>query len=123
MTFSTSPVETGDVEYDATFLNARREGILIFLVWFLCMIWAVPVCYFTGFNSNIDPEKIEMIWGVPEWAFWGIVVPWLAADVFTVWLCFFYMQDDDLGEDQEGLDLVEEIAEINAADATNGGAA
>jgi hypothetical protein len=83
------------------------------------LIWAVPVCYFTGYDSNIDPAKLETLWGIPKWVFWGLVVPWLAADVFTVWLCFFYMKDDDLGEDHE-------VAEMHAADAaaaTKGGEA
>jgi hypothetical protein len=119
MTASASPVGTSDVEYDATYIHARREGALIFFVWFLCLIWAVPVCYFTGYDSNIDPAKLETLWGIPKWVFWGLVVPWLAADVFTVWLCFFYMKDDDLGEDHE-------VAEMHAADAaaaTKGGEA
>jgi len=99
---------------DATFRHARREAILIFCVWAVALLWAVPYCYFAGFRGNagpIDPETMPLIWGVPSWCFWGIAAPWLAADVFTVWLCFFYMEDDDLGEAQEGADLAEDVAE------------
>ena len=39
-----------DFELDPFFLHARREAIVIFLVWFIAMLWAVPYCYFTGYG-------------------------------------------------------------------------
>jgi hypothetical protein len=55
-----------------------------------------------------------MIMGIPTWLFWGIFMPWLAADAFTIWFCFFYMKDDELGEAHEGSDIEEELAELQA---------
>lgn len=109
----------GERDY-ATFRHARREAILIFLAWAVALVWAVPYCYFAGFTTSpetLDPETMPLILGIPSWVFWGIGLPWLAADVFTIWLCFFYMEDDDLGEAHEGADLAEEIAERKAAHA------
>jgi len=40
---------------------------------------------------------------MPSWVVWGIAVPWIVADIFTVWFCFFYMKDDDLGLSPEEL--------------------
>ena len=82
--------------YDPTFLHARREGLIIFAVWVMALLWAVPYCYFNGYE--IDPAALQMIWGVPSWVFWGIAAPWILANVFTFWFCFSYMSDDDLGE-------------------------
>lgn len=99
---------------DATYRHARREAILIFCAWAVALLWAVPYCYFSGFTtgpSSIDPETMPLVLGIPSWVFWGVGAPWLAADVFTIWLCFFYMEDDDLGEAHEGADVAEDIAE------------
>ena len=85
--------------YDPTFLHARREALIIFAVWVLALIWAVPYCYFNGYD--IDTAILKTVWGVPAWVFWGIVAPWLAANVFTFWFCFSFMADDDLGEETE----------------------
>ena len=102
---------------DATYRHARQEAILIFLAWAVALLWAVPYCYFAGFSTEpVDPESITLILGIPSWVFWGIGFPWLVADVFTIWLCFFYMKDDDLGEAREGADLAEDIADRHAGD-------
>ena len=36
------------VEYDSTFLHARKEALIIFSVWLVGLIWAVPFCYLNG---------------------------------------------------------------------------
>ena len=83
-------------ELDPFFLHARREAVVIFLVWFVALLWAVPYCYFTGY-SVADPGNIPTTFGVPSWIVWGIGFPWLVADVFTTWFCFRFMKDGDLG--------------------------
>ena len=90
--------------YDPVFAHSRREAIIIFTVWCAGLLWAVPYCYLNGYGVE-NPEVIVTICGVPSWIFWGILAPWLVADVFTIWFCFFYMQDENLGEagDEEHL--------------------
>ena len=85
-----------DFELDPFFLHARREAIVIFLVWFIAMLWAVPYCYFTGYGVE-DPANIPTLFGVPSWIVWGFGLPWLVADLFTTWFCFSFMKDGDLG--------------------------
>lgn len=88
-------------------------------MWGACLAWSVPYCYYFGYlgpDETVDSSNISLVMGIPSWAFWGIAAPWLAADVFTTWFCFWYMKDDDLGEAHEGLDLEEEIAEMHAGD-------
>ena len=92
-------MSTDKLPYDPTFLHARREGLIIFAVWILALLWAVPYCYTKGYG--LDVAALETIWGVPVWVFWGIVVPWMLANIFTFWFCLFYMADDDLGEGDE----------------------
>ena len=102
-----SPPEQDQI--DPVFIHSRREAIIIFCVWLTGLIWAVPFCYFNGYVRELDPGTFKTIWGIPSWLFWGIFVPWIAADIFTTWFCFCYMEDDDLGaaapeESSEGAD-------------------
>lgn len=117
------PAPSDQPRYSEIFRHSRREAIIIFGVWIVALLWAVPYCYLNGYPKNFDPETFRTIFGVPSWLFWGIAVPWLVADVFTTWFCFFYMKDDDLGETHEGADLAEEVAERHAHDETAAGSA
>lgn len=103
------------IEYDPVFLNSRREAIVIFFIWFVAMLWAVPVSYIFGYVDVTDPGSFSTTWGIPTWLFWGILVPWIAADIVTTWFCFCYMKDDDIGEANEGANLAEEVAEFHAS--------
>lgn len=112
------------IEYDSVFLNSRREAIVIFGVWLAALLWAVPYCYFNGYlgddGSGFDLSTFSTTWGIPSWLFWGILVPWIVADIFTTWFCFCFMKDDDLGEAHEGADVEEEIAELHSGNANGG---
>ena len=93
-------------ELDPTFVNSRREACIIFCAWLVALCWCVPFCYLNGYNVA-DPENVPTTFGMPSWVVWGIAVPWIAADVFTVWFCFFYMKNDDLGVSPEELAAIE----------------
>ncbi len=88
-------------KYDPTFLNARREAALIFAVWVALFLWSVPYCYHFGYGVGAAAQGT--LWGIPKWVVWGIGVPWLLADAFTIWLVTWYMGDDDLGEGDGGI--------------------
>lgn len=100
---SSSPPSSDEFELDPVFLNSRREAVVIFGLWFLCFIWAVPVSYMMGYGQDIVPGNVPTIFGMPTWIFWGIVCPWLVADVVTTWLCFRFIKNDDLGVAPEEL--------------------
>ncbi|MBM80729.1 MAG: hypothetical protein CMJ78_09065 [Planctomycetaceae bacterium] len=100
MSSATTP-EGGKWEFTAVFLNSRREAAIIFCVWAAMLAWAVPYCYLNGYVTEFNPQEFQTVLGIPKWVFYGIVVPWLLADVFTTWFCFCYMKDDDLGGEEE----------------------
>jgi hypothetical protein len=79
--------------------NARREARVILVVWALALVWCVSVSYFLGYGR--DPDTVTLILGIPDWVFWSVIVPWGFALLFSVWFCFRFMADDDLGEDQD----------------------
>jgi hypothetical protein len=108
-------------EYHPVFIHARREAAMIFVVWLIALLWAVPYCYVYGYHVPAGPDELHTVFGVPSWLVYGVFLPWLAADAFTIFFCFFYMQDDDLGEAHEGADLEEEIAEMHAKESQRKG--
>jgi hypothetical protein len=78
--------------------NARREALLIMAVWAAALVWFVVVGYILGYSR--EPTEITFILGIPDWVFWSVVLPWIVILVFSVWFCFSFMADDDLGRDQ-----------------------
>jgi len=80
--------------------HARREGLLLMAVWAVALIWSVGYCRIFGYPPP-DSVEVSLILGMPEWVVWGIVVPWTICLAFTVWFCFYFMADDDLGRDPE----------------------
>jgi hypothetical protein len=78
--------------------HARREGLLIMTLWAAGLVWCVGGSYLFGYQR--DPEAIGLILGMPDWVFWSVVVPWALCLGFSVWFCFRYMADDDLGQDR-----------------------
>jgi hypothetical protein len=78
--------------------NARREGLIIMAVWVAALIWSTTVGYAFGYGRDVD--DIRLILGMPDWIFWSVVVPWALCLAFSVWFCFWYMADDDLGQDR-----------------------
>ena len=88
---------------DTVVIHTRREAIWILVAFAVCLIWSVSWCYLTGYRTPDDGPLVTVL-GMPSWVFWGVLVPWLAANVFTVWFCVFFMADDPLGESEEEAD-------------------
>ena len=91
-------------QYDPVFLNTRREAWLILLAWAVCLIWTVGYSAVAGYG--VAAEEVSFILGMPSWVFWGVLTPWIAATLFSVWFSLAYIADDDLGaaEDDEARD-------------------
>ncbi len=96
-----------EVAYDPVFLHARREALFILALFGFLLVWSVTICY--GFGYATNTQNITTVLGMPKWVFWGVLIPWILADVATIWFCFFYMVDDDLGQSEEEL-AEEELA-------------
>ena len=90
--------------FDPVFLNARREAWLILIAWAVCLIWTVGYSAVAGYGVPL--EEVSIILGMPSWVFWGVLTPWIAATIFSVWFGLSYIADDALGasEDDEARD-------------------
>lgn len=81
-----------------TYWHAQRETLVIVVVWVLAMVYVLTYCYLFGYPPA--DGQVRLVWGMPSWVFWGVVLPWLACDLITMWFCFWFMVEDDLGEDR-----------------------
>ena len=52
--------------------------------------------------GQTTPSKTAVSDLLPDWVFWGVAFPWGLCLLLSVWFCFRYMADDDLGQDREG---------------------
>ncbi len=92
--------DSTETPFDPTFVNARREAGWILVAWAVCLIWTVGYCALWAYD--VPPDQIGIILGMPSWVFWGVLVPWIAATLFSIWFGLVYMADDDLGETDDG---------------------
>ncbi len=85
---------------DPVVVHARREAVVILLAFVACLIWSISCCHLLGYRGP-DDGPVAKVLGMPSWVFWGVLVPWIAADVFAVWFCFCFMADDPLATDED----------------------
>ena len=84
--------------FDPTFLHARKEAWYILMAWGVFLLWTVGLSAVLGYPE--PGTTAALLFGIPSWVFWGVLLPWLAATVFSIWFGLFYMVEDDLGESE-----------------------
>jgi hypothetical protein len=77
--------------------SARREALVAIAAWVLVLLYSVGYCYVYGYDRS--PENLTFFFGIPDWIFWGIVVPWVSCFLFSIWFAFGFMEDSPLGDD------------------------
>lgn len=88
-------VSSNGEQLDPVFVHARREAFVILGLFCAAFVWTVSWCYLAGYDYPAG-EPVATVLGIPSWALWGIAMPWLVVDVFTVWFCLRSMKDDPL---------------------------
>lgn len=98
---------------DPTLRNARREAVIIALIWLGATAYCCISSYFNGYirpGNPLGPDDVRPVLGMPSWFFWGVIAPWGVCGLITIWFAGFHMAEDDLGSDH-ARDLDEEIRE------------
>lgn len=89
-------------ELGESFRQTRREMIVMLGAWLTFFVWT-GVC--GALLSRFEPgEEVATLFGFPRWAFIGIVIPWLLANVFIFWFAGCFMKDTNLGPGSEESD-------------------
>jgi hypothetical protein len=79
--------------------NSRLEAIVVLTLWLITMIWTVGVSYWLGYGR--DPSSLRFFLGIPDWVFFGVILPWAFSTIATIIFATRGMKDDDLGREQE----------------------
>jgi hypothetical protein len=87
-------------EYDPVFLHARREAVVLLIAFVLFMVWTVGVSFLLGYRQP-EGQPVPVLIGMPRWAFWGVFLPWMVANVFTIVFSVCYVANDPLEADQD----------------------
>ncbi len=118
------------LEPDRLFVHALREARFILSLWACCFLYTVTYCYLFGYKSheplpqatpvgvgevlgplesfNRDPASLTfpLSLGIPDWVFFGVVLPWVVGGLLTFWYAGFLFVEDDLSsKDDEKNDL------------------
>jgi hypothetical protein len=65
-------------------------------VWACALVYSVGVCVAFGYGRSA--ESLKFIFGLPDWIFWGVMLPWGCCTLFAVTFGLFVMQDFELEE-------------------------
>lgn len=82
--------------------TALREAMIVTLIWLAAAAWSVSVCFRMGYNRDIS--TLKLVFGFPDWVFWGIVLPWTVCTGLSIVFGLVFVRDGDLGRDIEDAD-------------------
>ena len=88
-------------EPDPVFFSSLREARWILAMWVGCFVWTLTASLTMGYPDTVDPETFPTVLGIPAWVAWGIGLPWLIANVVTIWFCLTQMDDAELESDED----------------------
>lgn len=98
---------------DPVVSDSRREAVLTLILFAIAASYTVG--YSTLFGYDRDFESMTFVLGVPDWVFWGIIVPWCACTLAGWLLSIFVIRNnvleeaapppDGLHDEQEDVDV------------------
>lgn len=99
-------------EFDPIFVSSRREAIVSLALFGIFLIYVLSTSFWLGIQPATHADgTIATILGMPSWVFWGILVPWLAADLVTAWFCFSLMKNEPLEDSKDQSPQAESLHE------------
>jgi hypothetical protein len=99
MTDASTPAKS---DIDPLVHSSLREALIVSSIWFAAMVWSITVCWTMGYGRTKD--ELKLVFGFPDWIFWGIVVPWLTCTIVSWIFGAWFVRDGELGKDVEDAD-------------------
>ncbi|MBI1353814.1 MAG: DUF997 family protein [Acidobacteria bacterium] len=73
---------------EPNYRRTRREALTAVGLWLLAGSWVVGGSY-----AVYDADPAGVVMGVPAWAFWSILTPWLVFLVVAAWYGLAFLGD------------------------------
>jgi hypothetical protein len=83
---------------DTVYRHSRREALWILVIWAFFAAWVLGITAWLGYGTEQD-TPLKTVFGFPSWVFWGIAMPWMAANVVIILFASGYMKDDPLSDE------------------------
>ena len=78
--------------------SARREAAWSLLVWLGALVYTVGYCSLYAYDAD---RPVTFVWGLPDWVFYGIALPWAVCIVVSSIFALFVMRDEPLGLEED----------------------
>ena len=79
--------------------SSRREAIIVTAMFLAAMAYTLTYCGVRGYGD--DAVIHPLVFGFPNWIFYGVIVPWGVCTAVSVVYALVFITDDPLGEAAE----------------------
>ena len=94
--------ESDQYELDPVFVHSRREAWVIMGIFLVFGVYSITASFLLGrLPEDGNLSRIRTMFGMPNWVAWGVLLPWLLANIVTAWFCFGFMKNDPLDDEAE----------------------
>lgn len=84
---------------DPVVRSSRREALCVVGLWCVTLVYCVTIYATLGRPRPV--EELRFVWGLPEWVFWGVCLPWIVCLGLSVVFAYGVMRDEHLGPERE----------------------
>ena len=82
-----------------------KEARFVAWTWLISLLVVGGVIGWLGYQPPSNrPEVPMLVWGMPAWVFWGLLVPWLLLIGVAWWFAVYFLKDDEPCEEMVGED-------------------
>ena len=78
------------------FAQCLREARFVGWVVVAALFVIGGLCITLGYvPASERPVSPELLFGIPSWVVFGLIIPWLVLILVTWWFALFFMKDDE----------------------------
>lgn len=85
--------KTPKPEIKNSYALSLKEFKFAFSATMIYILLSCAISYVLGYNKTV--EEISIIWGIPSWVLFGVIIPWVLMVLLTAYYGFFIMEGDE----------------------------
>ncbi|MDF1816294.1 MAG: hypothetical protein P1V20_29110 [Verrucomicrobiales bacterium] len=84
-----------------SYRQSLRELKCIVSAWAVFALWNVSAGALLAYKLPDPGEPLATVIGIPQWAFFTVLLPWIAGNIFIIWFAVRFMKDTDTVSGEE----------------------